>query len=81
MKLWQSFLGVSLLFLLTACPQTPAPPQSNATPNEFSTALQNVGQDIQDTLSQLNHELQGLLQVQSTPLGQGLQTLEQRLDP
>lgn len=78
MKLWQGFLGSSLLFLLTACPQTPAPPQSNATPNEFSTALQNVSQDIQDTLSQLNQELQGLLQVQgfisdqSTPLGQGL---------
>jgi hypothetical protein len=87
MKLWQGFLGASLLFLLTACPQTPAPPQSNATPSELSTALQNVGQDIQNTLSQLNQELQGLLQVQgfisnqSTPLSQGLQTLEQRLDP
>jgi hypothetical protein len=85
MKLWQGFLGASLLFLLTACPQTPAPPQSNTTPSEFSTALQNVGQDIQGTLSQINQELQQLLQGiafgQFTPLGQGLQTLEQRLDP
>jgi hypothetical protein len=85
MKLWQGFLGASLLFLLTACPQTPAPPQSNATPSEFSAALQNVGQDIQGTLSQINQELQQLLQGiafgQFTPLGQGLQTLEQRLDP
>jgi len=87
MKLWQGFLGASLLFLLTACPQTPAPPQSNTTPSELSTALQNVGQDIQNTLSQINQELQGLLQVQGfisdqpTPLSQGLQTLEQRLDP
>jgi hypothetical protein len=85
MKLWQGFLGASLLFLLTACPQTPAPPQSNTTPSEFSTALQNVGQDIQGTLSQINQELQQLLQGipfgQFTPLGQGLQILEQRLDP
>jgi hypothetical protein len=85
LKLWQGFLGASLLFLLTACPQTPAPPQSNATPSELSTALQNVGQDIQGTLSQINQELQQLLQGiafgQFTPLGQGLQTLEQQLDP
>jgi hypothetical protein len=189
MKLWQGFLGASLLFLLTACPQTPAPPPDftislnptslsiqqggsstttltitpqsgftgtvnlslvgapsgvtlsptsvtvsgsspvnqtltvsvagnvapgtynlqvratsgsltktanltlTVTADELITALQGVSQDIQGTLSQLNQELQELLQElqellqllrgngQSTPLSQGLQTLEQRLDP
>jgi hypothetical protein len=186
MKLWQGFLGASLLFLLTACPQTQAPPPDftislnptsltvqqgssgtttltitpqngftgtvnlslvgapsgvilsptsvnvtgsssvsqnltvsvgsgvatgtyslqvqatsgsltktanlsltvtaalqNFTPDELITALQGVSQDIQGTLSQLNQELQALLQGngQPTPLSQGLQTLEQRLDP